>query len=43
MIAKDLKKHAVTNYEIVEIDQYTRKFILNNYNEITKLLINKAY
>lgn len=39
-IAKDLKKHAVANGEIVEIDEFTRKYIPNNDNEVTLVVVD---
>jgi replicative DNA helicase len=39
-IAKELKDHALENGEIVEIDKYNRKYIPNNENEVTIVVID---
>jgi KaiC/GvpD/RAD55 family RecA-like ATPase len=39
-IAKELKDHALENGEIVEIDKYNRKYIPNNDNEVTIVVID---
>lgn len=39
-IAKDLKKHALDNGEIVEVDEYTKKYIPNHDNEVTIVVVD---
>ena len=39
-IAKELKAHAEENGEIVQIDKYNKKYIPNNENEITIVVID---
>jgi len=39
-IAKELKAHALANGEIVQLDQYNKKYIPNNENEVTIVVID---
>jgi len=39
-IAKELKEHALANGKIVQVDQYNKKYIPNDENEITLVIID---